>query len=306
MRSNFTIISFLVFMNFYNLFSQSNENKTSIPHYFIYLKDDKQPFKQEIGNYKITKSKIKYQDSYASIDELKNELFKSGKTNQKWLVYIHGLWANNRGFEESTGKILQDNIFNNLEGYDAIISLKWTSAIDYDKNLSITEEKGKEFSKLLDKLSNEDNIELNFLLHSMGNRVFKAFYNNLDNKNYTINNVLMIAADIENDVLVNDLKKLTPNCSKIYAFYNDDDRTLSVANKLKGYKRLGIYGPCDESKTLANLIAINTTGLTDNQGIPAKFTLHRYYYASPSIRNLILDILTGKQESKLFEKVIKL
>ena len=81
---------------------------------------------------------------------------------------------------------------------------------------------------------------------------------------------------------------------------------ITVANKLKSYKRLGLYGPCEESRKLANIIPISTTGLKDNEGLSAQFTLHRYYYASPSVRKLILDILSGKEEGTLFDKKIRL
>lgn len=297
---------FIIFMNIQSFFGQSNSHSMHVPHFYVYLKEDKKPFKMEIGNYKSTKSKLKYQDEYATIDQLEEHINLPEKDHQRWLIYIHGLWANQKVFEESTGKILQEEIFNKLEDYDAIISLKWTSTIDYEKNLIITEQKGEEFAKVINQLTKGKNIELNFLLHSMGNRVFKTLGSHLEGEDVKVNNILMIAADIENDVFVNDLKDIPSTCSKIYSFYNIDDRTLTVANKLKSFKRLGLYGPCEESRKLANVIPISTTGLKDNEGISAQFTLHRYYYASPSVRKLILDILSGKEEGTLFDKIIKL
>jgi hypothetical protein len=90
------------------------------------------------------------------------------------------------------------------------------------------------------------------------------------------------------------LKETPKYINKIYCFYNIDDRTLNMANQLKSYKRLGIFGPCNESRKISNIIPINTTGLKDNEGISPNMTLHRYYYSSPSVRKLISDILNNK------------
>jgi esterase/lipase superfamily enzyme len=129
----------------------------------------------------------------------------------------------------------------------------------------------------------------------MGNRVFEGFtIEYLKNEKFPIKQVLMFAPDLEDNVFYTTMKDLPKYTQKVYVFYNDDDRTLRVANIIKPNKRLGIYGHQKENLP-DNIKQINTTGLKDNEGVGPKFSLHRYYYASPSIRKTICKILNEEK-----------
>lgn len=294
-----------------NLFFNKAGSQNHKPHFAIFINEEKEPFKVECSTYKVVNKKIKKDSTWKSLEELSQSLIALGNSNKnlKILYYIHGYMAHQKAFEESTGHTLQTNMFDSLE-VDVVISLKWSAGIDYPKNIPISEMKGRRFAEMIveidSTLSGEGiNTSSSFLCHSMGNRVFKACLNGLEsfylnNQDHSIDKVLLVAADIPNDVFENDLRNITDVVNKTYVFYNIDDRTLKTADKLlRPYKRLGVYGWENFKPKGNNIMLINTTGLKDNEGFAPNMTLHRYYYSSPSFRTLTIDILNGKESSQL-------
>jgi hypothetical protein len=278
--------------------------ETLVPdHYYIYLKSvDKNStaqlsFTTEFGKYGSTKKKLSPSIKYNQLDTLLNAI---NEHEYKGVIfYIHGFQADNKQFEEVTSKFLHDEIFSQLdEKYNLIISLKWTSGMDYPNSVPTALSKGSTFLPMANKIietlqtKNKD-LNVSFLNHSMGNRVFEGLM--IEQKKQAItwklDKVLMFAPDVESNVFFTTLNHLPDQLNKGYIFYNIDDRTLSIAKMLREHKRLGIVGHDDPQNLPSNIIPINTTGLNDNEGLTAKITLHRYFYTSPSIRKKIIELL---------------
>jgi hypothetical protein len=289
-----SLLSFIMFIN--TLFGQENLKPL---HYFIYVKSETAPghFQLEMGQYSATKNKLVVKEKYDSFVSLLS-LLKTQECKGV-LFYIHGFQADTKQFEKVTTKFLHDEVFSKVaDKYDVIVSLKWTSGLEYKNSVNTALNKGKQFLPMVDSIISQlkdinPDLNTSFIIHSMGNRVFEGMMIEQKDKGlkWSLNNVLMYAPDIETNVFFTTLEHLPPQTKKCFVFYNIDDRTLAVAKMLRDHNRLGIAGHDDKEKLAPNVIMVNTTGLRDNKGLAANFTLHRYFYTSGSIRSQMRQIL---------------
>ncbi len=283
-------------MIFNKLFSQVN----LVPdHFYIYSKSEKDSitFNYEYGRYGAIKQKLIINQRFEEFEVFLDSANTS--TYNGVVFYIHGFQADNKQFEEITSKYLHDEIFINLtHKYNLIYSLKWTAPIDYEKSVDIATRKGRAFMHQIDSiiktlsLKNKE-FKVSFICHSMGNRIFEGISKELlDNKqNWPIDKLFMFAPDVEANVFETTMKHIPAMSKNIYIFHNIDDRTLAMAKFMRPHPRLGIVGPENKDKLPAQVKVFNTTGLKDNKGVGAQFTLHRYFYTSETIRNQMLQLL---------------
>lgn len=297
---------FISLMLLSNLFGQEQ----LMPyHFYIYSKsaNNAGSFDLELGQYAASKNKLTITDKYSNFDDLLKALQAHCKKGV--LFYTHGFQADNKQFEKVTTKFLHDEVFSKItDKYDVILSLKWTSGLEYKNSVQTALNKGAQFMPMVDSILSSlriTNPQLNvsFINHSMGNRVFEGMMVEQKNqkREWHINNVLMYAADIESNVFFTTLSHLPPQAKKCFVFYNIDDRTLAVAKMLKDHNRLGIVGHERKDELPPNVILVNTTGLKDNKGLAASFTLHRYFYTSESIRTQMCEILNEEAKSTTVE-----
>jgi Alpha/beta hydrolase of unknown function (DUF900) len=299
MKYIFTTLYFSL-MLLSNLFGQE---KLMPYHFYIYSKaaNDAGSFDLELGQYAASNNKLTITDKYATFDELVKAL--QTHCTKGILFYTHGFQADTKQFEKVTTKFLHDEVFSKItDKYDVILSLKWTSGLEYKNSVQTALSKGTQFMPMVDSIISvlrQSNPQLNvsFVNHSMGNRVFEGIMVEQQNKNieWHINNVLMYAPDIESNVFFTTLSHLPAQANKCFVFYNIDDRTLAIAKMLKDHNRLGIVGHERKNELPSNVILVNTTGLKDNKGLAANFTLHRYFYTSESIRAQMCEILNEEK-----------
>ena len=272
-------------------------------HYYIYSKNSNTSF----GKYHSSNDRIIKEKAFNDLNSLLEDIDSSGIKVSGLLFYIHGFMADNTTFEEKTGKILQTEIFDSISSnFNIVVSLKWKADLDYRKSFQIALDKGKQFSQYVEEFYNhfDQNIPVSMICHSMGNRVFEGLFTTqeLSSKPIKLKHVLMFAPDLESNIFNKNLMNLSLRAEKAIVFYNADDKTLKGANILVPYRRLGIYG-IDETES-HKVLNISTTGLKDNKGLAPNFSLHRYYYSSPSIRKAIVELLNGKSTIQLLGATI--
>ncbi|MBK8700161.1 MAG: alpha/beta hydrolase [Saprospiraceae bacterium] len=272
-------------------------------HYSIYATKAKE--ERLFGRLDMVKEKLKTTIQFDTLDAMMLQILNEHSHCRGVLFYIHGFMADYSSFEENTGQILHQYVFNPLfEHYDLIISLKWNATLDYRKCIDYAYEKGKYFGidvlQIVSELKSKNpSLKVSFINHSMGNWVFCGLMRQISlagDKAMNLDDILLFAADIPSDVFENTLSMLPGMSKRIFIFYNHEDRTLKGANLIVPFKRLGIYGP---EQTDLKFYLLNCTEIKDNEGISPNLFLHRYYYSSPSVRAGILAILSGQKQIKL-------
>ena len=293
------------------------------PHFYIYdsgTLDVEHPT-YEFGDYDIVKDKLikarQTKDKAAFLTSVMDSIHLLDKTRAGLIIYIHGYQGDNKQFVQSSGFILQKEVFDQASSpYGMAISFQWKSPMAYNDAVKTARGKGQASATILQEIYTNWKIKypeapMTIICHSMGNRVWQGLYESwvtLD-QNLSINNVLMMAADLETDVLNTSFKDIQLHCHHLYIYHSLADRTLQMANALNEHKRLGIYGiPIDSSSNTNSLnlstqnsdlpiyahelIIRDVTKIQDDQTFAGKLSKHRYYYGSPTIRKEIVDILT--------------
>lgn len=267
-------------------------------HFYIYAKDKTEHgFDMEYGKYQLTLSGLSIDKVYDNIDSIYDSI--SRKAKKGIIFYIHGFTADNRRFESEMGAIAHKEFYSQIsDQYDLIVSLRWTPEKDYLTTIPVASAKGRFLfpftNEIIEKVrKNSPDCPITFIMHSMGNRIFENIYKAKEEADveWSLNQVHLIAADVEDDIFFNSLKNLSSESKRIYFYYNIDDRVLGVAKAMKPHNRLGITGHKFKSTLPENIYPMDTTGTKDNEGMIASMTLHRYWYASPTWRKKIKEIL---------------
>ena len=282
-------------------------SQTGFQHYYMYdagnnPEEKKYEFgKMALEDKKLVKSQAKMIDTIWMLD-IKKSIDQLSQTKNGLIVYIHGYQGDNKYFVQQSGYVIQSDIFDNAaHNYGLAISLQWKSVLPYDTAVKNAYEKGKNFVNLLDSIyivlkSIHPEAPVTFITHSMGNRVWQGIFENWVKKrpDVYINNSIMFAADLENNIFCNGFSGIEKSVGKVYIYHNLSDRTLQMANALKSHQRLGIAGP--ELPIPASLDSVlvvrNATEIKDDESFAGKLTFHRYYYGSPTIRKETVDILS--------------
>jgi hypothetical protein len=274
-----------------------------INHYWIYATHNGSKFELSFGRYGISQDSLTKPLVHKSLEEMIEAILRIQPFYKGVLFYTHGYMADTVYFEEKIGAILQTKVFDKISSeYDLVISLKWSSHLYYPGAIPLARAKGKLLFQQINKLISEllaknAQLSLSFMNHSMGNRVFVAMMESYlkENYPYQIEQVHMFAADINDDVFSKELRELPTKCRKIFVYYNQDDKTLMMANRLDKYARLGLGGHAGKEGLTPNIRHIDASRIYDTEGIVPQLTLHRYFYASPTIRSMFINELLSKR-----------
>lgn len=282
---------------YFTLFFTGKTQPTKTPHHYYYLKGFEQgAYSVETGTYNIDADKLvkipyKGDEAHWKADLMK-EMGAMPEGKRSILFYLHGYMADNPTFVKESGYIMQKEYFDREESqYGMVISLQWNAPPDYRKSRGLALDKGKAFASLVDELyriSIENRItpEFSFFCHSMGNRVFEGLYTHWAaiNPDHQSDNIFLLAADLEYDIFADRFSSLPSRANQIYIYNNLNDRTLAMANVFVPYKRLGIFGPDNESFQAANVHVVDVSDMDDDETFAGRMSLHRYYYGSPGVR----------------------
>ncbi|MBC7886065.1 MAG: alpha/beta hydrolase [Saprospiraceae bacterium] len=291
-----------------------NSQVRHFPHFYIYdTGKHASDHQYKYGDYDFQNDKIIKQretDIEKTFLSSVTDTIKSLRADKAGvIIYIHGFQGDNKFFVQSSGFIIQRNVFDHPEHrYGMGISLQWKSSLAYQDAVLTALEKGAQMAPIIDSLYRiirqyHHHAPVSILCHSMGNRVWQGLYEQWININqeFYLENVLMFAPDLEADIFETNFESIEKHCGQIHIYHNLTDRTLQMANAMKEHKRLGIYGPMVDSnkppfsnELLIKMKIRNVTDIKDEETFAGKLSLHRYYYGSPSIRKEIVEILSGK------------
>jgi len=296
---------------FFLLLLQTNPyvktHATLYPHFFLYDMGSKaQDSLYEYGDFTMMSDKIAKANITTNrqlwLDNVNTKIDSLQRHKAGILIYIHGFQGDNKYFVQSSGHILQKNIFDNAaHEYGMTVSLQWKSPLIYPDAVQTALQKGQNMAAIIDNIYQKQQqlhpgAPISIICHSMGNRVWQGLYDAWvqRNKNVRIANVFFFAADLEHDIFDTAFDDIETHVGHSYVVYSRQDRTLHMANALKDHKRLGIFGTSPDTDLVSKRITlIDATDIKDEETFAGKLSLHRYYYGSPTMRSKIVQILSG-------------
>ena len=296
-------IAFVIMIALFSNFVQAQSN---LNHFYVKIDgSDSTKFKMEFGQIhydKKYKPKRVQDESISSLEELGSQLrtvLAQEETSDVLNIFIHGIWADTRGvWEQMVQKISRDSYDHEDNVQKVMLSIIWDSSFDYRKGVKIARKKGNFISSFFVDLLTADSrdFKVNFLCHSMGNRVFQHIITEsklIERQERIINQFVSVAADIESNIFeegepLYDLENIV---NDITIYIHQNDRTLGMSRLINSKDRLGLNGVSNFAELADNFRVIDVSVITDNEGLSPQISNHRYFYTSPSIREDLKRVL---------------
>ena len=288
---------------------QFAESQSNLKHFYIKIDgSDYTNFKLEFGRISYNKKYAPKREADPNIDSMDSliailyENLAQENTSDKLNIFIHGIWADTRfAWEEMVQNVSRDIYGSEDNKQNVLLSIIWSSALEYKKGVEIARRKGDYLSQFLKNLlySNNNNYKINFLCHSMGNRVFQHMINEsdlIDTGKKIIDQFVSVGADIESNTFEDGepLHGLEHLVNDITIYMHNNDRTLGMSRLLNSSDRLGLNGVPDITALADNFRTIDVSIITDHDDLSSKIGNHRYFYMSPSVRKDIKRVLFEK------------
>ncbi|HRO72677.1 MAG TPA: alpha/beta hydrolase [Saprospiraceae bacterium] len=275
------------------------------PHFFIYntSKNGTEPNACLYGEMVIEGKNLIKRQSWQIYGDFAEELRKTVEQqtshNNGILIYIHGYQADNAFFMQRSGYVIQRKIIDKIYPHYAIaLSLQWCSVIPYGKAVDSALNKGRNFAPVVMDIvqiirQRNPDAPISFICHSMGNRVFQGLYEACMhiNHNPRFKDVFLMAADLESNIFESAFNKIEAHTASLQVYHNRQDVTLKIADAMVKNPRLGISGTLDYYKP-QNCTVHDITDVDDDYSFGGKYTHHRYFYGSATIRNAIIQKLS--------------
>lgn len=281
-----------------------------IPNYYIEVdgKGEEKPLKYGelvyTPDYNVEKEEWSI-DQNQMLESISQALQSQPDGKKDVMIYIHGLWGNTWiPFADSHKKMMED-IWNDPDSpFGMVISLVWDGGANYDSNVATALRSGEYLSVItqdIHKLVSDNGGRVSYMLHSMGHRVFQGIWSDeFETTEHRATDVVMMGSDLHTDTFEenNPMHHLHKFTDEIVVYVHNNDRTLGFSKAFNGRSRLGLGGVDDMDKTPDILTQVDVSTLTDVQGFGARFSNHRYYYASPTVRQDIRHVLWGDEVDK--------
>ena len=299
----------ILLLSMFSIISQFTEAQSDLVHFYIKIDGNDQ------SNFELKYGKITYDEVYSpkrvvdskitSLDDMIDTIFTTlshENTADKLNILIHGIWADKKfAWENMVQNISRDTYENLDKRKKVILSIIWDSSFDYKKGVRIARKKGDYLSSFLEKLldENDSKYKINFLCHSMGNRIFQHMINEgdlIDKNEILIDQFVSVGADIESNTFeegepLHGLEKIVSN---ITIYMHNNDRTLGMSKLLNSSDRLGLSGVHDINVLPDNYRIIDVSVITDHDDLTSKIGNHRYFYTSPAVRKDLQRVLWNK------------
>lgn len=243
------------------------------------------------------------------LDSLAQDLKLLPEEKRNTLFYIHGMWAYKWSFLKGNHKKMQTDMWANTANPNGmIVTIIWHCKVNYTENSEMALKSGKILSPLIreihditDKASTESTT--NYMIHSMGHRVFQAIWEGhmIEDMPYHAGHILMAGSDIETNSFEKGeiLENIGYLSDDILVYVHNNDRTLGMSKMLNKKDRLGLQGILDLDKVSPAIWQVDISIITDNEDPPSKFSNHRYFYMSPTIRKDVALFYQGVAKHKI-------
>jgi esterase/lipase superfamily enzyme len=144
------------------------------------------------------------------------------------------------------------------------------------------------------------NHKIHLLVHSMGAKVLESMFEQMLSENKTITSLfsqaILVGADVDYTSLESPrpLNHLIDICERVNVYYHNADMALKISETTKNaFNRLGKFGPRQSNLLPDDIVEVNTTNVTDDNGVLHGAVHHWYYYNSPTVINDISSVLNG-------------
>lgn len=243
------------------------------------------------------------------MDTLAKDLSELPVEKRNTLFYIHGMWAYKWSFLKGNHKKMQKDMWANTANPNGmVVTVIWHCKVNYFENRKMALQSGKILSPLIRQIhdvteSASTESSTNYLIHSMGHRVFQNIWEGHLKKDmsYRAERIVMAGADIEpnsfeqGEILAN-IGYLSDN---ILIYVHNNDRTLGMSKILNKEDRLGMHGILDLDKVSNSILLVDVSVVNDNEDPPSKFSNHRYFYMSPTVRKDMALFYQGVDRDKM-------
>ena len=215
------------------------------------------------------------------------------------LIYIHSMWGGADFFENKILRTFVPEILAPKGRIDKILPIIWHAGSNYKKNLPKAYKIGELLAGNIGyvmqnvKESSKKPVRFHLLCHSMGHQVFRGIYSrNEENKDFRFEEVIFAAPDVAYDVFEKEWGEFSEKANRITYFVNENDRALKISEKKIKIKRLGKEGSI--VKLGDNIEEVNVSDIDDTKGLSPKYSGHGYFFASKTVREIIIRLLGGE------------
>jgi hypothetical protein len=213
-------------------------------------------------------------------------------------VFIHGLWGDKPKIYNKMVRKVSKDIF---PGYPLVLHIVWEGKNSYSSNHQIIDEvfapKITKLMIMVDKMLNRPNMLI--LAHSMGSRLaIQIFKNVMKGRNEAQKyNFVVAAGDIPVNLCQEFIAEHIKREDQFHVLFNPKDITLKLANFRKKYTRLGLVGLNSDNPNVVNHMIDKKK---DEEIFLSSIFGHRYFYSSPSVREMIKDIFLDAVNHEIY------
>lgn len=228
------------------------------------------------------------------LDTLSSDLKELPLEKRNTLFYIHGMWASGWSFLKGNHRKMQTEMWSNKANPNGmVVTVIWHCKLKYFENKEMALKSGKILAPLIRQIHDvnalaSDNSKTNYMIHSMGHRVFEAIWQDqlTENMKYHADNIVMAGADLETNAFEDGevLGNIDYLSKDIMLYVHNNDRVLGVSKVINDKNRLGLDGIQNLDKVSNSILQVDVSVIIDNEDAPSKLSNHRYFYMSPTVR----------------------
>ena len=228
------------------------------------------------------------------LDTLSSDLNEFPLEKRNTLFYIHGMWASGWSFLKGNHRKMQTEMWSNKANPNGmVVTVIWHCKLNYFENKEMALKSGKILAPLIRQIHDvcalaSDNSKTNYLIHSMGHRVFEAIWQDqfTENMKYHADNIVMAGADLETNAFEDGevLRNIDYFSKDIVLYVHNNDRVLGVSKVINGKNRLGLDGIQNLDKVSNSILQVDVSVIIDNEDAPSRLSNHIYFYTSPTVR----------------------
>jgi esterase/lipase superfamily enzyme len=205
------------------------------------------------------------------------------------LVFVHGF---NVKFPDALRRTAQLAYDLGFDG--AAIAYSWPSkgrAFDYPADLNESEWSAPDLAEFLQQLFAQTGVlRVEVIAHSMGSRVLMNALDRLDRSKAAVrfDQVVLAAADIDRDILSDDLKRVSRLANRFTLYASSQDAAMVVSRTVNAHPRAGDASP--------DLFLTGLMDTIDASRVPTDLIGHGYFAESKEVIDDIFQLVVNGQK----------